>query len=108
MKRDAQHYLELGDRLVRRGKLDKAAAAYARYADAWMAETFFTRARTVVRQDPVEALRALMKAERLIGATAEGRRLSAEAYFGLGKPEIALKFLDALGVDTRRPALAGV
>jgi hypothetical protein len=95
MVRDAQHYLELGDRLLRRGRVKHAAAAYARCADAWLAETFLTTARACVGDDPLRALEALSRAERLVGPTGEGRELSAQAYLGLGQPQIAANFLRA-------------
>jgi hypothetical protein len=88
-------YLELGDRLVQRGKFKTAAAVYSRYADVCRATTLLGRARDCVRQDPVSALRDLAEVERIVGASGEGRRLSAEAYRSLGQAEIAEAFLKA-------------
>ena len=95
MARNAQRYLEVGDRLLRRGRLKHAAAAYARYADAFLAETFISSARACVQSDPLKALEALAHAERLMGPSGEGRFLSAQAYMGLGQEEIAANFLRA-------------
>lgn len=88
-----ERYLEIGDRLVERGKFKKAAAVYGRYADACRAETLMTKARACASEDPVAALRSLSQAEKIMGATGEGRRLSAEAYTKLGQHEIAERFL---------------
>ena len=91
----ASRYLEVGDRLVKRGKFRKAAAVYARYADACVAEACLKIARTCVEQDPVSALKALAEVEKLTGVSKEGRNLSARAYEQLGQPEIAARFLAA-------------
>jgi hypothetical protein len=95
-RRSAQRYLEIGDRLLHSGKIKTAAAAYVRCADAWLAETFLTKARELVTSDPVKALKALAEAERLGGPTGEGRLITAQAYTNLGKPEIAQRFLTAI------------
>lgn len=95
MRRNAQRYLEVGDRLLRRGRIKHAALAYVRGADAFLAETFINTARACVENDPLKALDALSRAERLVGATGEGRWLSAQAYLGLGQQEIAANFLRA-------------
>jgi len=88
-------YLEVGDRLVQRGKLKTAAAVYSRFADACVAESCMAHARQCVGEDPVQALRSLATAEKLMGASGEGRRLSAIAYQQLGHREIAERFLRA-------------
>jgi hypothetical protein len=90
-----ERYLEIGDRLLERGKFKKAAAVYGRYADACRAQTLMTQARADASKDPVAALRSLSQAEKLMGATGEGRRLSAEAYTKLGQHEIAERFLNS-------------
>ena len=46
-------------------------------------------------EELVDALKALAQAEKLLGATGEGRRLSAEAYEKLGQHEIARRFHSA-------------
>jgi hypothetical protein len=94
--RRPEHLLELGDRLLRRGNLRSAASAYVRCADAWLAETILDQARGLVSRDPLQALKALSQVERLVGATGEGRRLTARAYERLGQPEIAQRFLLAV------------
>jgi hypothetical protein len=91
----AQRYLEVGDRLLRGGKVRRAAAAYARCADAWIAETFVASARACVGRDPLRALDALARAERMVGPSREARDIAAQAYLGLGQPKIASKFLAA-------------
>ena len=91
--RSAQRYLEVGDRLLRRGRVKHAAAAYVRCADAFLGETFLDVARACVSSDPLRALDALSRAERLVGATGEGRLLTAQAYIGLGQQEIAANYL---------------
>jgi hypothetical protein len=91
----ANRYLEVGDRLVQRGKLAKAAAVYSRYADACVSATWLTIAETCLEADPVGALKALAEVEKLTGASGEGRRLSALAYERLGQTEIAARFLHA-------------
>jgi hypothetical protein len=90
-----ERYLKVGDRLLERGKLKTAAAVYGRYADACKAESYMCQARRDVESDPVSALKALAQAEKLVGATGEGRRLSAEAYQQLGQHEIAQRFHSA-------------
>jgi hypothetical protein len=90
-----ERYLEIGDRLLERGKFKTAAAVYGRYADACRAETLMSRARECASSDPVTALQSLSQAEKLMGASGEGRRLSAEAYSKLGQHEIAKRFLTA-------------
>lgn len=94
-QRNAQRYLEVGDKLLRRGRIKHAAAAYVRSADAFLGETFLDVARTCVSSDPLRALDALARAERLVGVTGEGRWLTAQAYMGLGQSEIAANFLRA-------------
>lgn len=91
-QRNAQQYLDLGDRLLDRGHVKKAAAAYVRCADEWMAETFLQKARQVVATDPVGALKALAQVERLVGVSGEARALSANAYEALGEVAIAARF----------------
>lgn len=93
--RKAQRYLEVGDRLLRRGRIKHAASAYARCADAFLGETFLDVARACVERDPLRALEALSRAERLVGVTGEGRWLTAQAYMGLGQRDIAANFLKA-------------
>lgn len=93
--RKAQRYLEVGDRLLHRGRIKHAAAAYVRCADAFLGETFLDVARACVSSDPLRALEALARAERLVGVTGEGRYLTAQAYIGLGQSEIAANFLRA-------------
>ncbi len=90
-----ERYLEIGDRLLERGKFSRAAAVYGRYADACRAQTLMSKARECASKDPVEALNSLSLAEKLMGATGEGRRLSAEAYTKLGQHEIAKRFLNS-------------
>jgi hypothetical protein len=90
--RNAQEYLDLGDKLLDRGHVKKAAAAYVRCADEWLAETFLHKAREAVHTDPVSALKALAQVERLVGVTGEGRQLSASAYEILGERDIAARF----------------
>lgn len=90
-----ERYLKVGDRLLEKGKVKTAAAVYSRYADACRAESFMSRARKHVDSDPVIALNALHQAEKIFGASGEGRRLSAEAYVKLGQHEIAERFLSA-------------
>ncbi|MCO5167038.1 MAG: hypothetical protein M9894_11805 [Planctomycetes bacterium] len=97
MARNAQQYLEVGDRLLRRGKLKHAATCYVRGADAFLGETFLNVARACVESDPLRALDALARAERLVGATDDGRWLTAQAYLGLGQAQIAANFLRARG-----------
>lgn len=101
MARNAHRYLEVGDRLLRRGRIKHAAAAYARYADAFLAETFISTARMCVQSDPLKALDALAQAERLMGPSGEGRLLSAQAYLGLGQEQIAANFLRAREASRR-------
>lgn len=91
-QRNAQQYLELGDKLLDRGNVKKAASAYVRYADEWMAETFLHKARQIVSTDPINALKALAQVERLVGVTGEARALSANAYEALGEADIAARF----------------
>ncbi len=93
--RSPQRYLEVGDRLLRRGKVRTAAAAYARAADAFLAETFVGVARACVDSDPVAALNALARAERLGAASPEARWIAAQAYLGLGQERIARNYLAA-------------
>ncbi len=85
-------YLEIGDKLLRRRKFSTAVAVYSRFADKTVGETCMTLARECVTRDPLMALRALAKAERLIGPSEEGRLLSAEAYQRLGQESIAESF----------------
>lgn len=92
-------YLEVGDKLVRRGKFTTAVAAYSRFADRCVGETCMNLARDVVQRDPVAALKALATAERLIGPTEEGLLLSAEAYRKLGQERIAERFRRAVDDD---------
>lgn len=87
-----ERYLNVGDRLVRRGKFKTAVAVYSRYADACVAERCLHHAREVVERDPVGALRALAKVEELVGPTGEARRITATAYTKLGHPEIADRY----------------
>lgn len=93
--RSPQRYLEVGDRLLRRGRVRTAATAYARAADAFLAETFVGMARACVAKDPVAALNALARAERLGAASAETRWIAAQAYLGLGQDRIAQNYLAA-------------
>ena len=86
-------YLEVGDRLVRKGKFKTATAVYSRYADTCVAERCMEKARACVATHPVQALKALAEVERLVGASGEGRQLMAEAYTELGQPEIAQRYL---------------
>ena len=88
-------YLEIGDRLLQRGKFKTAAAVYGRYADVCRAGTLLERAREIVQSDPVAALNDLAQVERIVGASLEGRRLMSEAYRHLGQVEIAEAFLKA-------------
>jgi len=88
-------YLEVGDRLVKRGKFDTAANAYSQFADAALAQGWLRHARDRVGSDPLTALRSLAKAEEIAGPSWEGRRLSAMAYDELGQAEIAARFRDA-------------
>ena len=90
-----ERYLQVGDKLLRKGKLKTAAAVYTRYADRCMADSHMDRARACLDEDPVEALQHLAKVERLVGPSGEGRRLSARAYKELGHEEIADRFLEA-------------
>lgn len=90
--RGPEQLLELGDRLLRRGSYRSAASAYVRCADAWLAETILGQARDLVGREPLQALKALAQVERLVGATGEGRRLTARAYERLGQPEIARRY----------------
>lgn len=100
-RRHAQRYLEVGDKLLRRGRLKHAAAAYVRSADAFLAETFLSTARALIdRGDPLKALDALARVERLVGPSGEARWLTAQAYIGLGQPQIAANFLRAEGVPS--------
>ena len=85
-------YLEVGDKLVRRGKFQRAVKAYTRYADRCVAAGFMTLARDCVGDDPVGALRALAQAERIVGPSGEGKLISAQAYERLGQAEIADRF----------------
>ena len=91
-----ERYLEVGDRLVRKGKFKTATAVYSRYADTCVAERCMEKARACVGTNPVQALKALAEVERLVGASCEGRRLMAEAYTELGQPEIAQRYLDTV------------
>lgn len=91
-KNQASRYLEVGDRLVKRGKFNTAADVYSRFADACVAQGWLRHASELVDDDPVGALRSLAKAERVGGPSWEGRHLSARAYDGLGQPEIAARF----------------
>jgi hypothetical protein len=92
----SQRYLEVGDKLLRRGRIKHAAAAYVRSADAFLAETFLAAARECVdKGDPLKALDALARVERLVGPTGEARWLTAQAYLGLGQTQIAANFLRA-------------
>ena len=92
----SDRYLEVGDRLVQRGKFATAAAVYSRYADACVEEHCLQHASELVSEDPVGALRALQHMERFVGATGEGRRLTAACYQQLGHSEIADRYLQAL------------
>ncbi|MCA8920610.1 MAG: hypothetical protein KDD82_02305 [Planctomycetes bacterium] len=94
-KKNAQDLLTLGDTFRQNGQLKNAAACYVRCADQWLAEKLFGQAKACLSSDPVQALNALSKAERLVGATGEGRTLSARAYQALGQVEIAQRFLAA-------------
>lgn len=94
--RRPEQLLAIGDRLLRRGSFRGAASAYARCADAWLAETILDQARELVVNEPLRALKALAQVERLVGATGEGRRLTARAYEHLGQPEIARRYQLAL------------
>lgn len=91
----AQRYIEVGDRLLRRGKIRTAAAAYARSADAFLAETCLEAARACAEVNPLEALKKLAEVERLMGPSAEARSVAATAYLRLGQPAIAHRFLAA-------------
>ena len=94
-KKSAQDLLALGDTFRRNGQIKNAAACYVRCADQWLAEKLVRKAHACVASDPVQALKALSRAERLVGATGEGRALSARAYQALGQVEIAQRFLAA-------------
>lgn len=89
-------YLEVGDKLVKRGKFQHAVRAYTRYADRCVAACYLSLAREQVGEDPLAALQALASAERLVGPSGEGREISAKAYELLGQREIASRFRAAL------------
>ncbi|MEZ6185146.1 MAG: hypothetical protein R3F62_09080 [Planctomycetota bacterium] len=94
-KKSAQDLLALGDTFRRNGQLKNAAACYVRCADQWLAEKLVDKAEACVSTDPVRALNALSQAERLVGATGQGRAISAKAYQALGQVEIAQRFAAA-------------
>lgn len=89
---DPSHLLKLGDRLLRRGCPCLAAQAYQRYADALLVRPLLERARAAVEREPLDALAALARVERLVGASAEGRALAACAYEALGESAVAALF----------------
>jgi hypothetical protein len=97
-----ERYLKVGDRLLERGKVKTAAAVYGRYADVCKAQSYMCQARRDVESDPVGALKALAQAEKILGPTGEGRRLSAEAYDKLGQHEIAERFHSASSFRSAR------
>lgn len=89
---NADQYRELGDRLLKRGNPCLAAQAYCRAADALIASALLSRVRSEVRFAPLQALVTLARIEQLVGASAEGRALLAQAYEALGSHEIASRF----------------
>ena len=94
-RRNAQDYLELGDRLLHTGRSKQAARVYVRCADAWLGETFLNLAQELVKSDPVRALKVLAQMEKTVGPSTEGQRLTATAYRHLGQDEIANRFTAA-------------
>lgn len=94
-RHDPQRYLDLGDRLLRRGRTCLAGLAYARAADLLTARVLLGVARGQVAQAPLEALRTLAEVERRGGVCPEGRALLGAAYQRLGRPDLARAFLTA-------------
>lgn len=90
--RDPGCYRALGDRLLARGCVQRAAKAYARWADGCLAERYLAQAQSLVADEPLAALAALSRVDELVGALDEARRLAARAYEALGEAEVAARF----------------